>query len=253
MFYSPSRVNSPRLALIFLLFFTTLFARAQWTTPPDAAGNIHNTNPGAVNISRTGSGFALDVTGWSHVNGMFVSDAPAAGNISTWVRGYASANLVLQGGVYPGSAWEAYWITATNGILKIGANGGAEPAVGALNINDNGDIGIGTATPKAKLAVNGDILTKKVTVSLDNLPDYVFDKQYPLPSLPALEKYIRENSHLPGIPSADSVQRNGLDLGSNQAVLLQKIEELTLYVIQQNKTIEEMKKRLDAVEGDKRH
>jgi hypothetical protein len=208
-------------------------------------------NNGNVGIGTTNPGYPLDVNGVSHVNGMFVTDAPQAGNISTWIRGYASANLVLQGGIHPGSAWEAYWITATNGVLKIGANGGAEAAVGAVNINDNGDVGIGTTTPKAKLAVNGDILAKKVTVSLNNLPDYVFDKQYPLPTLPDLEKYIQQNRHLPEMPSADSVAKHGLDLGSSQAVLLKKIEELTLYIIQQNKTIENMKQRLDAVEADK--
>ena len=233
--------------LILWLCLVCQLAQSQWS-PADASGNMHNLNTGTVVVNQATSGFSLDVTGWSHVNGMFVTDAPAAGNISTWVRGYASANLVLQGGVYPGSAWEAYWITATNGVLKIGANGGVEPAIGALNINDNGDVGIGTTTPQAKLAVNGSILAKKVTVSLNNLPDYVFDKEYKLLPLSALEIFIQQNKHLPDVPSADSVQKAGLNLGDNQAALLKKIEELTLYVIQQNKELAAQQEKIARLE-----
>src|SRR5258708_26907387 len=112
--YSPFRVNSPSFApivLFFFVFFTSPFARAQQWSTPDASGNMHNTNTGTVNINAATSGFSLDVNGWSHVNGMFVTDAPQAGNISTWVRGYANANLVLNGGTDPVSPLEAYWIT----------------------------------------------------------------------------------------------------------------------------------------------
>jgi len=68
--------------------------------------------------------------------------------------------------------------------------------------------------------------------------DYVFDKNYRLPSLAETADYIKQNKHLPGIPAAAEVQQNGIDVGENQAALLKKIEELTLYVIEQDKKMQ---------------
>jgi len=114
----------------------------------------------------------------------------------------------------------------------------------AFIIKGDGSVGIGTSTPKAKLAVNGDILSKKVTVSLNNLPDYVFDEGYSLRPLHEVEQYIQQNHHLPEVPTAEEVKKDGLDVGDNQATLLKKIEELTLYVIEQNKKLQELDQRL---------
>ena len=72
--------------------------------------------------------------------------------------------------------------------------------------------------------------------------DYVFDKTYKLASLQSVEKYIAQNNHLPDVPSAATVAKSGIDLGDNQAVLLKKIEELTLYVIKLQKEIDQLKK-----------
>ena len=113
-----------------------------------------------------------------------------------------------------------------------------------------GFVGIGTTDPKARLAVNGDIYAKKVRVTPDDWPDFVFESAYELPSLQDLERFIAENKHLPGIPSAKEVSEHGLDLGQNQAMLLQKIEEMTLYLIEQNKRFaaqEEMMKAQEEV------
>ena len=71
--------------------------------------------------------------------------------------------------------------------------------------------------------------------------DYVFDDNYDLPTLPELQKFIKKNHHLPGIPSATEVEKEGIDLGPMQAKLLEKIEELTLYVIGQQKEINELR------------
>ena len=86
------------------------------------------------------------------------------------------------------------------------------------------------------LAVNGDGIFNKVKVKLyPNWPDYVFENGYGLPTLESLEKFIKVNKHLPGLPTSKEVDREGIDLGNNQIILLQKIEELTLYTIDQNK------------------
>lgn len=112
-----------------------------------------------------------------------------------------------------------------------------------MRITSSGNVGIGTITPAAKLTVEGGVLATKVKVSQTlTWPDYVFEPAYQLTPLGELEQYISENKHLPGIPSAAEVAENGLDLGDNQAALLEKIEELTLHLIRQQKEIDELKK-----------
>jgi hypothetical protein len=104
-----------------------------------------------------------------------------------------------------------------------------------VRINKDGDVGIGTSTPNAKLAVNGKIRAQEIKVETANWPDYVFTKGYHLPSLEETEQHIKEKGHLPGIPSAEEVKANGVDLGEMNAKLLQKIEELTLLLIEKDK------------------
>jgi len=102
-----------------------------------------------------------------------------------------------------------------------------------------GWVGIGTTSPQSELAVNGTITSKKVKVTLTGWSDYVFNDDYHLRPLNEVERYIQQNHHLPEVPSAEEVKKDGLDVGDNQATLLKKIEELTLYVIEQNKKLEE--------------
>jgi len=108
----------------------------------------------------------------------------------------------------------------------------------------SGNVGINTTTPKELLSVNGTVLAKKVKVSVTDLPDYVFDEDYQLRTLPEVADYIKQNHHLPEVPSAAEVKKDGLDLGDNQATLLKKIEELTLYAIEQNKKLEAQQQQL---------
>lgn len=115
-------------------------------------------------------------------------------------------------------------------------------------IDANGNVGIGTTSPDQKLTVNGKIHAQEVIVDL-NVPvaDYVFAKGYKLMPLPEVEQYVQANSHLPEIPSAAEVKEKGMNMGDMQNQLLKKVEELTLYVIQQDKRIqalEEENKRL---------
>ncbi|WP_299157856.1 tail fiber protein [uncultured Tenacibaculum sp.] len=110
-------------------------------------------------------------------------------------------------------------------------------------INSSGDIGIGTINPDAKLAVNGKIHTKEVKVDLIGWSDFVFENDYNLPSLKEVEKHIKEKGHLKDIPSAKEVKKNGIFLGEMDAKLLQKIEELTLYTIEQEKKIKVLERQ----------
>ena len=104
-----------------------------------------------------------------------------------------------------------------------------------LLIDENGNVGIGTDNPGNKLEVNGTIRTKKVKVEATNWPDYVFAESYKLQTLSEVEAFIQKNQHLPEVPSVKEVGREGLDLGAMDATLLKKVEELTLYLIEQNK------------------
>lgn len=100
-----------------------------------------------------------------------------------------------------------------------------------------GKLGIGTTNPGSwKLAVNGNIRAKEVKVET-GWSDFVFENDYNLPTLEEVEKYINEKRHLKDIPSAEEVAENGIFLGEMDAKLLQKIEELTLYAIQQEKEL----------------
>lgn len=134
--------------------------------------------------------------------------------------------------------------------------------------NSNGNVGIKTDNPTAALTVNGNvligdpasvtlpsgyklyvqtgILTEKVKVAINSTSDwadYVFDKNYKMLSLSEVESYIQKNKHLPGIQSAEEVAKNGVDLGAMDAKLLEKIEELTLYVIKLEKEMIELKQK----------
>ncbi|MFA6150676.1 MAG: hypothetical protein WC716_05095 [Chitinophagaceae bacterium] len=104
------------------------------------------------------------------------------------------------------------------------------------------------STPNAYgLLVQNGILTEKVRVAIPGTPewaDYVFADDYKLMPLKQLEAFIEEENHLPEVPSAEEVVKDGVDLGQMQAKLLQKVEELTLYVIQQQKEIDTLKKQV---------
>src|SRR5690606_21701619 len=107
-----------------------------------------------------------------------------------------------------------------------------------LRINNLGNVGIGTISPDEKLSVNGNIHTKEVRVDLTGWSDFIFDNDYKLPTLEEVEKHIKEKGHLQNIPSAEEVEEKGILLGDMNAKLLQKIEELTLYTIDQEKKLE---------------
>lgn len=108
-----------------------------------------------------------------------------------------------------------------------------------MRIDAKGNIGIGTiSTGPYKLAVEGTLAARKIKVtSVTPWADFVFNDDYKLPDLPSLKNYIQANKHLPGIPTAAAVKAEGIDIAEINAKLLQKVEELTLLVIQQDEAI----------------
>jgi hypothetical protein len=117
-----------------------------------------------------------------------------------------------------------------------------------LVIDGTGKIGVGTLNPDAKLAVAGTIHACEVKVDQSICtPDYVFDKGYDLSTLKEVKTYIDQNHHLPEIPSAAEVSKEGINLGEMNMRLLKKIEELTLYLIEKDKQLKEQQEQLDKI------
>ncbi|WP_406845504.1 hypothetical protein [Flavobacterium soyae] len=114
----------------------------------------------------------------------------------------------------------------------------------------NGSLGIGTLTTGThKLAVEGSIGAREIKVQATGWSDFVFKKEYNLPTLEQVEKHINEKGHLENIPSEEEVLKNGINLGEMNAKLLQKIEELTLYSIEQQKELNAVKAKLERIEN----
>lgn len=110
------------------------------------------------------------------------------------------------------------------------------------NISMYGNVAIGTDDPKGyKLAVNGGVVANEITVKVYPWSDYVFADDYKLPSLSETELFIKQHKHLPDVPSAAEVEANGVKVGEMEAILLKKIEELTLLMIEQNKQLQEQR------------
>ncbi|WP_443938780.1 hypothetical protein [Pedobacter sp. MW01-1-1] len=112
-----------------------------------------------------------------------------------------------------------------------------------------GNVGIGTTNPSEKLSVNGKIKAKELKIEPLGWSDYVFDEGYKITSLIDLEKFIKLNKHLPEVPSAKEVESNGIEVGEMNKLLLKKIEELTLYMIEMKKENIELKNRLTKIEN----
>ncbi|MBP6590352.1 MAG: hypothetical protein KA229_09625 [Chitinophagaceae bacterium] len=228
-------------------------------------------NTSRLYISGTGNvGVGTTPTAKLDVAGTFklVDGTQGAGKVLTSdASGNASWQTVSGGG--GSSQWTTngshiYYNTGNVGIgtstpgYKLEVAGTAR-INNSLVVNADGTVGIGTITTypptgNYKLAVAGNIIAEKVRVKLqiNGWPDYVFGEKYPLPTLKEIEKFIQQNKHLPGIPSAAEVEKDGLDLGDGQAMLLKKIEELTLHLIEMDKKLNQlsaenaaMKKKLD--------
>jgi hypothetical protein len=225
--------------------------KAQWTT---SGTNIYNTNTGSVGIGTVNpitklhvDNGAITVSGNNPYGGPQIVLGPAPSNNNAWSIESMTSGL-------------NFWRPALNGQANFGN-------YFLFLKHSNGNVGIKTDNPTAGLTVNSNvlignpasvnlpagyklyvetgILTEKVKVAVKNTAnwaDYVFAKGYELKPLSEVETFINANKHLPGVPSAEEVVEEGIDMAGMDAKLLEKIEELTLYVIKMEKEINELKK-----------
>jgi hypothetical protein len=138
------------------------------------------------------------------------------------------------------------WVDLTSGNFEMQA--------GIVNVDfkNTGTFSVGMngmpVPSGAKVAVGGKVVCKEIEVTLAGLPDFVFNKDYKLMSLYDVENFINTNKHLPNVPSESEVVANGLNLGDMNATLLQKVEELTLYMINLQKENDALKVRVSNLE-----
>lgn len=147
-------------------------------------------------------------------------------------------------GGYNNSTKFSIWEDAGDGVY--GSGWGTE----RLTIVSGGNVGIGTANPGTyKLAVNGGIHSQSVQIDMNGWSDYVFKPTYRLQSLSYLKAFISHNHHLPDVPSEEEVIKKGVDLGEMNKLLLKKVEELTLYLIEKDKQANEQEKKIEVLEA----
>ncbi len=221
------------------------------------------------------SGFSLatsqikapDATGLSLTDmngyGIFVDDG---GNVGIGTITPTAARLDIQETVSNNYALHLFHTNDNGGNgLLIESNGGSNDDVllkiladknGAsprdvFYIEGTGKIGIGTTDLQSGyiLTVDGKIVAEEVLIqNSDTWYDFVFDESYNLPTLTELDTYIKQNKHLPDVPTAKEVAENGYKLGEMNGILLKKVEELTLYVMEQQKEIEKLKEKVGGLE-----
>jgi hypothetical protein len=180
------------------------------------------------------------------------NDFPLKLESPTWFSGYLlkSASATKQLAVHYGGEGNNAFNTNSLRFGRFTTSGSweANPVIfdldapdGSLIVKEDGKIGIGTGNTSDgnyRLYVEQGIRTRKVKVDQASWADYVFLPSYKLMTLPQVEAFIKKNGHLPEVPSEKEVAANGIDLGDTQTLLLKKIEELTLYIIEQGKKLE---------------
>lgn len=212
---------------------------AIWVSEEGDALNV--TRNGNVGVKTNAPVHALDVHGRLHLRDGVIQ------------RGGTPISITQDLGLYSHVPNNWIRLVTNNSPIRfftdIGDGGRGIEA--KMSIEANGRIGIGTIFPDAKLTVKGDIHAEEVRVNLNVPgPDYVFEENYDLPTLESIQNYIQENKHLPEVPSAEEMEKDGIDLGVMNMLLLKKVEELTLHLIEQNEEVKRMKELLQLQQNE---
>ncbi|MBL7928981.1 MAG: hypothetical protein JNL47_05840 [Bacteroidia bacterium] len=200
--------------------------------------------------SVTNPGFGIGVRGVGGYKGVEGIATPTTYTGSSW--GGIFTNSGGTAGTHYGVLASASGSGTTNYGIHATASGGTTNWAGYFvgNTYISGDLRIGTTTPATgyKVSINGKVICTELRVELQsNWPDYVFTNEHELQSIEALDAFVKENKHLPGIPSAGCIRENGLHVGEMQTKLLEKIEEQALYIIQLNDKIKNLESRIESL------
>jgi len=242
-----------KLLLAAYFSMSLLSVKAQLYSP-NGAPMSSNPSTGSVGIGTSNPASKLEVIGDISATG--ASPLNIGFNVYDQANGVANYGMSYLG-IYPlggGSFGPGLGLSGYYGIsFFTGSNE-------KLRVDVDGNVGIGTTTPQYKLDVNGKasfsgnvkidakLESKEIKVTLTPTADFVFEEEYNLPKLEEVEKHIKEKKHLPEIASAKEMEKEGVNVGEFQIKLLQKIEELTLYTIEQNKLIKEQQKKIEVLE-----
>ncbi|WP_057937329.1 hypothetical protein [Algoriphagus resistens] len=158
---------------------------------------------------------------------------------------YGSGSLGYSGsaGVFVNGT-DALFMSGPSKAIRMVTNDGSA-YYERMRILSNGNVGIGTVSPSEKLSVNGKIKAHEINLTTTGWPDYVFTPEYNLMPLSELEAFIQMNGHLPDVPTEAEVMENGINLAEMNVKLLEKVEELTLYILSQGSKIESQEKQID--------
>ncbi|CAL1520734.1 hypothetical protein [Chitinophaga sp. MM2321] len=171
------------------------------------------------------------------IDGLGNSQWEGQGRFKGWLTGTAATGAAAEIGATASGASLIGFNRTTGVYIPLSLSGGTTATNQTIVTINNIGVGIGTPTPQSELSVKGTITAQRVKVTQTGWADYVFHKDYLLPSLQEVEAYINTHQHLDGIPSAVDVDKDGIDVGEMNKKLLAKVEELTLYLIEQNKKI----------------
>lgn len=205
-----------------------------------------------INYSASSAGNYTPSLSLSNENGkvvLFINDKPYFQRFS--VSAYGKGESADTAGSYQGWTVVDDTLSGTNTVNVPYKNRFAGNIYLTNGIwNNAGKVGIGTTNPTEMLSVKGNIKAQevKVTTAASDWPDYVFQPGYRLMSLDSLSGRVKQLGHLPDMPSAKDVETNGQNLGEINKKLLQKVEELTLYITEQNKRLDAQEKRINVLE-----
>jgi len=234
----------------------------------DKVGIGTNDPQAKLDVNGSLKALSANITGALSANALNASSAMITGNLSV-KEGFYNLSLGDASGqnLSYGTSYIGFNATRNNGIWSLAgdrSNNGGSVIWGAVDgsilfasIPTTGGINKTLTDTQIKeniklwLNPNGKLKAKEVEVTLANWPDFVFEDSYDLLSLSEIEQYIKQNHRLPNIPSAKEVEENGVNLGDMQGKLLQKVEELTLYIIEQEKQMKELEKRLSEIENER--
>ncbi|MGX1931317.1 hypothetical protein [Flagellimonas sp. 2504JD4-2] len=213
-------------------------------TPTEKLRISQNGNIG-LRITAPNSQFVVTSNFGANISGSTGGNAVYGSNMAV-VQGGTNHNKLItpssHNGNYGYSGMRASW-----GKLYFYAKNGNTTQdqlitdAARMFIDSYGKVGIGTENPDSKLTVKGNIHAEEIKVDLSVPgPDYVFKEDYDLKSLEEVQNYIKKHGHLPNIPSAQEMEANGIELGEMNMRLLEKIEELVLYTLEQEKRIEKL-------------